>query len=58
MYPDIITTAVVGQMLAILLTNSGPHISGMMTSDTTKSKHGMACAISNACVGWDAAWTS
>ncbi len=42
MYPDIMRTAVLGQILVILLTSSGPHIPGMMTSDTTRSKHGMA----------------
>ena len=38
-----------GQIRLMFLTSSGPHMSGMMTSETTTSKQGLAAfTISNA----------
>jgi hypothetical protein len=58
MCPDIKTTAALGHILVMRFTSSGPHISGIMTSDTSKSKHGVALANSSACKGLDTALTS
>jgi hypothetical protein len=43
------------QIWLILLISSGPHISGMITSDITKSKHSVSCTSFSACIGWPAA---